>query len=87
MKSTLDEKLHICREIAMAVQSDDRAEYEGEKVQRIIAAILGDPTRAQKLREHIRYRTGILLERRPGIFAFAHLTFIPPEKRPDGVYE
>jgi hypothetical protein len=71
----LDEKLLICREIAMAMQSDDRAEYEGEKVHGIIAAILGDPTRADKLLEHIRYRTGLLLERRPGIFAFAHLTF------------
>jgi hypothetical protein len=36
---------------------------------------LGDRNRARKLLEHIRYRTGLLLERRPGIFAFAHLTF------------
>jgi hypothetical protein len=71
----LDEKLRICCEIAMAMQSDDRAEYEGVKVQGIITAILGDPARAEKLLEHIRYRTGLLLERRPGIFAFAHLTF------------
>ncbi|HXH09222.1 MAG TPA: NACHT domain-containing protein [Alphaproteobacteria bacterium] len=71
----LDEKLRICREIAMAMQSDDRAEYEAEKVQRIITAVIGDPDRAGKLLEHIRYRTGVLLERRPGIFAFAHLTF------------
>jgi hypothetical protein len=27
------------------------------------------------LLEHIRRRTGLLLERRPGVFAFAHLTF------------
>ncbi len=25
--------------------------------------------------EHIRYRTGLLLERRPNVFGFAHLTF------------
>jgi hypothetical protein len=71
----LDEKLRICREVAIAMQSDDRAEYEAEKVQGIITATLDDPIRAKKLLEHIRYRTGLMLERRPGIFAFAHLTF------------
>jgi NACHT domain len=71
----LDEKLRICREVAIVMQSDDRAEYEAEKVQGIIAEILDDPLRVEKLLEHIRYRTGLLLERRPGIFAFAHLTF------------
>lgn len=72
---TLDEKLRTCREVALAMQADDRAEYEGEKVQEIFTAVLGEPARAEKLLEHIRYRTGLLLERRPGIFAFAHLTF------------
>lgn len=72
---SLDEKLRTCREVALAMQADDRAEYEADKVQSIFASILGDPGRAQQLLEHIRYRTGLLLERRPGIFAFAHLTF------------
>jgi hypothetical protein len=71
----LSENLRVCREVAMAMQSDDRAEYEAEKVQAIITATLDDPYRAKQLLEHIRYRTGLLLERRPGIFAFAHLTF------------
>jgi hypothetical protein len=71
----LDEKLRTCREIALSMQSDDRAEYEKEKVQQIFESVLNDPKRAQKLLEHIRYRTGLLLERRPNVFAFAHLTF------------
>ncbi len=71
---SLDEKLRVCREVALAMQANDRAEYEADKVEEIFAAVLGDPARAEKLLEHIRYRTGLLLERRPGIFAFAHLT-------------
>jgi len=70
-----DEKLRACREVALSMQADDRAEYEADKVQQIFAMVLGDPVRAEKLLEHIRRRTGLLLERRPGAFAFAHLTF------------
>lgn len=72
---TLEEKLRTCREVALAMQADDRAEYEINRVQRIFSVVLGDPTRAEKLLEHIRYRTGLLIERRAGMFAFAHLTF------------
>ncbi len=71
----LDEKLRACREVALTMQSNDRAEYEADKVQAIFGAVLGDNTRAKQLQEHVRYRTGLLLEGRPGIFAFAHLTF------------
>jgi hypothetical protein len=71
----LEEKLRVCREVALAMQADDRAEYEADRVQTIFAGVLGNPTRAKRLLEHIRYRTGLLLERRPGVFAFAHLTF------------
>jgi hypothetical protein len=70
-----DEKLRACREVALSMQADDRAEYEADKVQRIFAMVLGDAARAEKLLEHVRRRTGLLLERRPGAFAFAHLTF------------
>ncbi|MGO9274664.1 MAG: NACHT domain-containing protein [Terriglobia bacterium] len=70
-----DEKLRACREVAVTMQADDRAEYEAPKVQAIFSAVLGEPVRAQRLLEHIRRRTGLLLERRPGVFAFAHLTF------------
>ena len=71
----LDEKLRVCRAVALAMQADDRAEYEVSKVLEIFADILRNPTRAAKLMEHIRYRSGLLVERRPGMFAFAHLTF------------
>ncbi|MEK7398175.1 MAG: hypothetical protein AAB116_14690, partial [Candidatus Poribacteria bacterium] len=37
--------------------------------------VLGEPALAEKLLENIRYWTGLLIERRSGIFAFAHLTF------------
>ena len=57
------------------MQSDDRAEYEASKVLKIFTKVLADRARAQELLEHIRYRTGLLIERRAGIFAFAHLTF------------
>ncbi len=70
---TFDEKLRACREVALAMQADDRAEYESAKVASVFEQVLGG--RAAKLLEHVRYRTGLLLERRPGIFAFAHLTF------------
>ncbi len=72
---SLEEKLRTCREVAIAMQKDDRAEYEATRVQRIFSVVLGDAARGQMLLEHIRYRTGLLIERRAGVFAFAHLTF------------
>ena len=71
-----DEKVRACREVAVAMQADNRAEYEAPKVQDIFSKVLGDSQRAQKLLEHIRRRTGLLLERRPGVFAFAHLILV-----------
>lgn len=56
------------------MQADDRAEYEADKVSEFVQ-VLNDEERAAKLLQHVRYRTGLLLERRPGVFAFAHLTF------------
>ncbi len=70
-----EEKLRACREVALAMQFIDRAEYEAEKVWETFGAVLGDESRGRVLFEHIRYRAGLLLERRPGVFAFAHLTF------------
>lgn len=70
-----DEKLRTCREVALAMQADNLAEYGADKAQEIFATVLGDSARAERLLNHIRRRTGLLLERRPGIFAFAHLTF------------
>jgi len=72
---SFDEKLRACREVALLMQANDQAECEAQKVQEIFTSVLDNPERAEKLLEHIRYRTGLLLERRPNIFAFAHLTF------------
>ncbi|UCH96798.1 MAG: NACHT domain-containing protein, partial [Candidatus Aminicenantes bacterium] len=72
---TFNDKLRVCREVAVAMQADDKAEYELEKVQKLFKDILMDSNRSKRLLEHIRYRTGLLMERRPNVFAFAHLTF------------
>lgn len=71
----LEEKLRACRELALAMQADDKAEYELERVRVVFANALADAERADNLLEHIRYRAGLLVERRPEVFAFAHLTF------------
>ncbi len=70
-----EEKLRACRELAIAMQVNDRAEFEAERVHGIFSTVLGNAARAEQLLSHIRYRTGLLLERRPKVFAFAHLTF------------
>jgi NACHT domain len=70
-----NEKLRACREVALVMQSEDRAEFEADRVKAIFTTVLDDPEQAAKLLEHIRYRTGLLLERRPNVFGFAHLTF------------
>ena len=57
------------------MQADDKAEYAADRVEAIFAEALDDEKRAKALLEHIRYRAGLLLERRPNVFAFAHLTF------------
>jgi hypothetical protein len=44
-------------------------------VLKVFTDVLKDKDRAKKLLEHIRYRTGLLIERRAGVFVFAHLTF------------
>lgn len=71
----LEEKLRACRELALSMQADDKAEYELERVRVVFAKALADEERADNLLEHIRYRAGLLVERRPEVFAFAHLTF------------
>jgi hypothetical protein len=70
-----DEKLRACREVALAMQKEDRAECDADRVREVFTMVLNDSERATQLLEHIRYRTGLLLERRPNIFGFAHLTF------------
>lgn len=72
---SLEEKLRACRNVALVMQAEDRAEYPHDLVEASFEQTLGDAGRAKRLLEHVRNRTGLLLERRAGIFAFAHLTF------------
>ena len=46
---SLDEKLSVCRELAVAMQADDRAEYAADKVLSAMQNVLGDADRAQAL--------------------------------------
>ncbi|NQT86335.1 NACHT domain-containing protein, partial [bacterium] len=71
----LDEKLRVTREVAIAMQQDGLAEYPAERVQTIFSETLHDAERAEALLAHIQARAGLLNERRPGVFGFAHLTF------------
>ncbi len=57
------------------MQADDRAECESDSVREIFQQVFHEPGRTDHLFEHIRRRTGLLVERRPEVFAFAHLTF------------
>lgn len=70
-----DEKLRTCRELALTMQLEGLAECSASEVLATFTKVLDDSERATKLLEHIRYRTGLLLERRPDVFGFAHLTF------------
>ena len=45
---SFDEKLRVCREVALAMQADDRAEYEAEKVLAVVQMVLTDPGRAAR---------------------------------------
>ncbi|TVS20087.1 MAG: NACHT domain-containing protein [Planctomycetaceae bacterium] len=72
---SLTEKLRACREVAIAMQAEGRAESPENRIRQIFAKALGRAQDAETLLQHIRYRTGLLLERRPAVFAFAHLTF------------
>ncbi len=62
---SLTEKLRVCREVAIAMQAADRAEAPANEIRDIFASTLMDEDRAERLLEHIRYRTGVLIERRP----------------------
>ncbi len=72
---SMEEKVRVCREVALAMQLDDRAEYEAEKIRETFIIVLGSEGRGRALFDHIRQRAGLLLEHRAGVFAFAHLTF------------
>jgi hypothetical protein len=72
---SLEEKLRACRELALKMQIESLAELPGPEVHAVFTRELGDAIKATALLESIRLRAGVLIERRPETFAFAHLTF------------
>ncbi len=72
---SLEEQLRACRDLALVMQIDGRAESDEAEVLDVFTEALGDAGRARELLAHARQRAGLLVERRAGVFAFAHLTF------------
>ena len=70
-----EEKLRVCRELAVAMLAKDMVECTIEWAQNAARDIVGDKTRADELIEYLYNRAGLLTERTPGKLAFAHLTF------------
>ena len=69
------EKLRACREVAIMMQAQNLAELDASKVEEVFTAVLQNPEQAKVLLAHLRHRAGLLVERRPDVFAFGHLTF------------
>jgi energy-coupling factor transporter ATP-binding protein EcfA2 len=74
-----NQKRTLLRGVARALHEKHQAEIPEEEVVRHFAKLLpdlGKPVSAAKRIVHeIRDRSGLLIERRPGHFAFSHLTF------------
>lgn len=74
-----DAKRRLLMGVASIIHERHAAEIEEKEVVRHFAAKLPDlgqpASDAKSIVEEIRDRSGILVERRPGYFAFSHLTF------------
>ncbi|HXB67409.1 MAG TPA: NACHT domain-containing protein [Candidatus Acidoferrales bacterium] len=74
-----NQKRALLRGVASALHENHEAEIPESEVVRHFAAMLpqmGKPQEdALRIVREIRDRTGVLVERRPGVFAFSHLTF------------
>jgi len=74
-----NQKRVLLRRIASALHESHEAEMAEQEVVRHFSAVLPHLARpaedAQRILDEIRDRTGLLVERRPGMFAFSHLTF------------
>lgn len=72
-------KRRILSAVARKMHEDKQAEMGAEAVVQRFAALLpslgGRPEEAEQIISEIRDRSGLLVERRPGYFAFSHLTF------------
>jgi hypothetical protein len=72
---TADEKLRVCRELAVAMATEGTTECSVEWARSVARSILGTPGRGDELIDHMRSRAGLITERTPGKLSFAHLTF------------
>ena len=74
-----NQKRVLLRRVASTLHANHEAEMTEHEVVRHFAEVLpqmGRPsTDALRILDEIRDRTGLLVERRPGVFAFSHLTF------------
>ncbi|ALB47806.1 NACHT domain-containing protein [Clostridium beijerinckii] len=77
-KLNLEHRMLILRKLALEMHIEGIAELEEEKVKKSFEDSLnkiGERIDVSELLENIRDRSGLLVERRPGIYGFSHLTF------------
>ncbi|MFH0980976.1 MAG: NACHT domain-containing protein [Planctomycetota bacterium] len=67
----------LLQPLALRMLEDGKAEFPRERVEEVFRKHLPEiqqtPERAPEILATIRDRTGVLIERRPGVFAFSHL--------------
>ena len=74
----LERKMMLLRRLALQMQAQGVAEVEENEVEKSFRDSLkevGKRTKAKLLLDNIRDRSGLLMERRPHIYGFSHLTF------------
>lgn len=74
----LERRLLLLRRAALAMQQQGVAEIDQPKLLDIFAqafAEVGEALEAEDVLDNIRDRSGLLVERRPGIYGFSHLAF------------
>lgn len=75
---SLDRKLFLIRRLALEMQVRGVAEILKDNVLlsfKNSLSLVGESTNVDNILNNIRDRSGILVERRPGIYGFSHLTF------------
>jgi hypothetical protein len=75
---SLDRKALLLRRLALTMQLQGVAEVDEPQVESTFRTVLqevGEPGEVQQIIANIRDRSGLLVERRPGIYGFSHLTF------------
>ncbi|MEE8301133.1 MAG: NACHT domain-containing protein, partial [Candidatus Tectomicrobia bacterium] len=74
----VEHRLLLLRRVALKMHTQGVAEIEEEHIAEVFCTTLdevGDAADAGDILANIRDRSGLLVERRPGIYGFSHLTF------------